>query len=237
MPDRYVTVHRGADAVEAEILRDVLVDAGIDARLLGLRQEAPLGVTPATTESRVDVPAPDVEEARAVVAGALQSLRAPVVDEDAGDSVAEPLERPLRPLLAAGVVPVCPGGGHFYARRPLTAVAIAAGELAAVIALAHGGTRGAWGALTLVLLMLADLAGAQLAVRAWNRGARATQLRQALRGLLMLLGAGTIANALVPAAMHAAARRHGRHTPYQELHQGAPHPGSLPFPLHLDLRR
>lgn len=239
MPDRYVTVHRSADAIEAEIVRDVLVNAGIPARLLGLRREAPLGVTAATTESRIDVPAADLDEARAVVAGALESLRQSVVNDEAAaeaDSVVEPLERPLRALLAAGVVPVCPGGGHFYARRPLTGVAIAAGELAAVIALAHGGSRGAWGAVTLALLMLADLVGAQLAVRAWNRGARGTRLRQALHGLAMLVGAGAIANVVAPAMAHATWRRHGP-TPYQELHEGAPHPSSLPFPLHLDFRR
>src|SRR5215208_6927920 len=101
MPDRYVTVHRSADAIEAEIVRDVLVDAGIPARLLGLRQEAPLGVTAATTESRIDVPAADLDEARTVVAGALESLRqAALDDQPEPDSVVEPRERPLRKLLA-----------------------------------------------------------------------------------------------------------------------------------------
>jgi hypothetical protein len=237
MPDRYVTVHRGGDAIEAEILRDVLLDAGIAARLLGIHREAPLGVTAATHESRVDVPVTDGEEALRIVAETLPALREAAAADAAvdGDEAGTP-ERPLRALFAAGIVGICPGGGHFYARRPLVGLAILGGELTAVLALGAGGSRTAVASLALCALLVADLLGAQLAVRAWNRGVRASRVRQSLHGLAVLVGASAFAGFVAPVVQRLPAR-HNPYSPTQEIRRGAEDPRGLPFPLHLDFRR
>src|SRR5688572_21529166 len=120
MPE-LVTIHRTADALEAEILGDLLVEEGIEARVLGARLgAAPLALA-SEMEARIDVPARDAGAARRVVAEHLAAVRVEPEPEDED----EPRDPPrLNPLLAAGVIGICPGGAHFYARRPLLAMAI-----------------------------------------------------------------------------------------------------------------
>jgi hypothetical protein len=233
MPD-FVTVHRTSSALEAEILGDVLVESGLDARVLGARAgAAPLSLA-IEREARVDVPAADAGAARRIIAEHLEAARAASSSSPAEED--EPAaEGRLRPILAAGVVGVCPGGAHFYARRPLVGIAIAVGEMVSVVSLATSGD--ARFALVLCALLALDLAGGQLAVRAWNRGVRLTPPGQAFRGALVLAGAACVAIAGGPALERAAAPRRGRANAQKEMRGGAVDPRQLPFPLHLDFRR
>jgi hypothetical protein len=105
MPE-LVTIHRTTDALEAEILADLLVEHGIEARVRGARVgSAPL-VLASEMEARVAVPVAEVEAARRIVDEHLDAARVPVEEET------EPEPQLLRHVLAAGVVMICPGGAR-----------------------------------------------------------------------------------------------------------------------------
>ena len=241
MPPHFVTVHRTFDAIEAEIVRDLLLEDGIAARLLGgaARPQAALFGTATAIESRIDVPAEEAERAGRQVAMHLEALSEAQLDGADDESTPDPeTPRPLRPLLAAGVVGICPGGAHFYARRPLVGLAILAGQAAALATLLGNGPGRPAAAIALFALVVVDLVGGQLAVRAWNRGVRPSRPRQAFAGALVLAGCGAFAAALGPLIE----RLPGRRSPYrgaqqQVLRRAVDDPRTLPFPLFLDLRR
>jgi hypothetical protein len=172
------------------------------------------------------------ERAERQVAAHLEALReAEPVEAD--ESVPISTEsRPLRPLLAAGVVGLCPGGAHFYARRPLVGLAILVGQAAALATLlGNGAGRGA-AAVALVALVLVDLVGGQLAVRAWNRGLRPSRARQAFSGRWCWRAPGALAAAVGPLIDRLPGRRSPfRSAPHQVLRRAVDDPRNLPFPL------
>lgn len=226
-----MTIHRTTDALEAEILVDLLEDVGIVARVLGAQQlSAPFGLD-VERMARVEVPPADAAAAQRLIAEHLAEAHLELAGEP-------PEEKRLSPLIAAGAVAICPGGSHLYARRPLVAIAIAAGELGSVLYLAAGDGRAAAGAGALLLaLLLWDLVLGQLAARAWNRGVRIARRGQAWRGALVLASAGILALFAAPLLeqpLRARGTRSGRHA---EMRSGAVDPRQLPFPLHLDFRR
>jgi hypothetical protein len=242
MPAHFVTVHRTFDAVEAEIVRDLLVEDGVSARLLGGAARPAELFGPATAvESRVDVPAEEAGRAGPLVVMHLEALREAQPEPEPADDSPAPASRPLSPLLAAGVVGIWPGGGHLYARRPLVALAILAGQVAALATLIGGpghGRAASAAAVVVVTLLVVDLVGGQLAVRAHNRGLRLSRPRQALSGALILAGAGALAATLAPLLERLPGRRsHTRHGPHQILRRAPDDPRNLPFPLFLDFRR
>ena len=208
MSGRYVIVHRTYDPIQADLLGDILRDAGIAARVTGTRSGAAIGVAQNILEVSLAVPeeqagqATDFLEAyfsgegqdpaedleAAALAGALGSGAAALgddEDDDEYDLAAAARDEARRPLLAAGAAFVTFGMGHFYARRPFTAAALAAGQAVAMYFL-FAGTR--WDHWTTGITMLGgvvacDLVGAVLASRAHNRGVR--------RGPAWQLGVGT----------------------------------------------
>ncbi len=232
MPHAFITVHRSQDPIAAEIVRDLLVDDGLDARLLGGTAEGTLNFG---AESRIDVRAEHEPRARRIIEAHLGEL-GPALESD--DERASPPS--LRALLAAGVV-LCPGGAHFYTRRPLTGGAILAGQLAMIVTMAAAGPRAASGAALFACgLLLYDLVAGQLAVRAWNRGARPAPLRQLAHAALLFMGMGAVAIACAPflERLQLPHRKGGggSRSPGHEIRARSGDPARLPFPLHLDLR-
>lgn len=179
----FVVVHRTFDPIEVEIVVDILVQNGIDARGLGTRHGAIIGVGQGILEQRVEVPASRADEAREILAAFLAS-RAPAAAVPATPAkAAESAERPRRSaVLAAGAVLVVFGGGHFYARRGWSGLVLGLAQLAAIVTIVTAADLGfvamrAAGLFVFALLAV-DLVGAQRAVRAWNRGESRTAARQ-----------------------------------------------------------
>ena len=123
-------------------------------------------------------------------------------------------ERELRPLLAAGSAFLTFGAGHLYARRPLTAAALAAGQLVAMVLLFGGRSWNDWtvGVTLLGGLLACDLVGAPLAVRTYRRGFRRRAAWQAAVGATYV--AATVGLALVVGPRLARPDAHAGH-----LHQ------------------
>ncbi len=63
----FVTVYETTDSIQAEMLADVLVQEGLDARLLGTRNAPLLGVGQSIIRLRIEVPEHQVAAAAAVV--------------------------------------------------------------------------------------------------------------------------------------------------------------------------
>src|SRR5262245_47131365 len=141
--DVFVTVHRTADPIQAEVLADLLEQSGLDARVLGAPGAAVFGAGD-LTDLRVEVRGSQVREARELVEAYLSSEQPAFADEEEeeeedDEQEAKPEAPPrLSPLLAAGVVPVLFGGGHFYARRAWTGAAIAVGQVVAIVTAVRG---------------------------------------------------------------------------------------------------
>ncbi len=255
--DEAVTVHRTHDALQAELLADLLVEAGISARVVGTRAI----IASESAERRVEVAASDAEEARRFV---LAFLAAPPVEFDGppggvdGDSPADdetaasdgfpddddddsdPADRQprLRRIFAAGVTPVFPGASHFYARRPWTGGAILAVQLIALGTIFQGSGSTAEVAVVVFWGMLFyDLIGGQLAVGAWNQGVRASTARQLGIGAaaICLLGVAGVVLAPILHRIHPPRSDGAGDLNEQELRRGGAGPEGLPFPLHLDL--
>ena len=205
MSDRFVIIHRTYDPIQADLLGDLLRDAGIAARVTGTRSGAAIGVAQNILEVHIAVPEPqagqatDFLEAYFMSAGPeleaelAAAAGAPDDDEDAAADQAAGAARgeALRPLIAAGAAFVTFGVGHVYARRPWTAAALASGQLVALYFLFIGQSWGDWtiGVTMLGGLVACDLVGSALAVRAHNRGARRSGAWQAGVGVLCAAGA------------------------------------------------
>jgi len=235
---RFVTVHRSFDPIAAEIARDLLVDAGLTARLSGASTGA-VGLGPAL----VEVPEAAREDAERILAAHADDLAAPDAEPDVADEpVASQAEvpHPLRALLAAGVTPVCPGGGHLYARRRVLGVLILIAQLTALVTCIVGGPRGATAAAVFAIgLFLFDLVGAQLAVRAENRGRRPSATRQAATGAVLVALLGGVTVLATPYLVRIHFLRHGASDPddAERMRSRSTAPADLPFPLHLDFTR
>lgn len=198
--DSYVIVHRSYDPIEAELLGELLRDAGVRARVTGTRSGAMIGVGQNILEVQIAVPSEQAgqatdfleayfsDEAIASAADALDGANAAEDDEhDGDDDQAEAVaDRPVRPLLAAGSAFLTFGVGHFYARRPVTGMALLVGQLVAMRFLfaGHGWRDWTVGLVALGGVVLFDLVGSVLAARAHGRGVRRGHALQAGLGAL-----------------------------------------------------
>ncbi|MBI2896010.1 MAG: DUF2007 domain-containing protein [Deltaproteobacteria bacterium] len=215
MGDHFVVVHRTFDPIEVEVVLDLLAQNGIDARGLGTRHGALIGVGQGILEQRVEVPEDRAAEAAELIAAFLRPEQ-PVEPEPTAaepeqpappkrEATTEPEEPRLRPILAAGAVLAIFGGSHFYARRTVSGLVIALAQLAAFAALLAGDyDAGPAAGLVVVGLLALDLVGGQLAVRAFNHGRRASRGRQlavSLVGVVLVAGgAGVVASNVPPPA-------------------------------------
>jgi hypothetical protein len=213
MSERFVTVHRTYDPIQADLLGDLLRDAGIAARVLGTRSGAAIGVGQNILEAHIAVPedqagpATDFLEAyftgdgRDLEAELLAAAGAPEEDEDEEEEGEPAAEAALRPLIAAGAAFVTFGVGHLYARRPWTSATLAIGQGAAIYYLLHAGAswrEWAIGFIMLGAVVASDLAGAMVAVRAHNRGVRRGATWQTVVGGWMVAGSMILAHAIGP---------------------------------------
>jgi hypothetical protein len=107
---------------------------------------------------------------------------------------------PLRPLLAAGSAFLTFGVGHVYARRPVTAAALLAGQAVAMVFLFGGGGWYEWsvGLTALFGIVGCDVVGSMLAARAHARGVRRGRAWQAALGASYVGGALILAVAVGP---------------------------------------
>lgn len=204
MSRNQIVVHRTYDPIQAEMLGDLLRDAGLAAQVIGTRSGAAIGAGQVIMQLYIQVPEEQAGQAIDFLEDYFESDGAAllreqgVLEEDAEPeeaSTAEP--EPLRPLLAAGSVLLMFGGSHLYARRNTTTLMIAAGQILAILNM-MGGTWRAYitGVTMFSLLLVFDLIGGQLAVRAHNRGQRPSRFSQLMVGAAFVAAAGTIGTLL-----------------------------------------
>lgn len=224
MTETYVIVHRTHDAVQADMLGDLLRENGIAARVLGTRHGAVIGVGQNILQVHIEVPQGQAGEATDFIEAFLQGQGAEDMDEDEDDQAdqAEPARTSEpRPLFAAGMSLMLGaiGGGHFYSRRPWTACVLFAGQLVAITAIMSTFSP-AWEAVARSLVMFfgvvaLDLGGSQLAVRAHARGVRRSPARQLVTGAMLLAVAGAASAIIGPRLPEPERSRSRFEAPYQ----------------------
>src|SRR5262249_49179357 len=133
--DGFTTVHVTTDPVEGEMLVEALRGQAIEARLVRVNS-ALLGAGPHLFETRIDVADGAVPQAPAPP----PELRHPGLVDELVEP--EPSEGPAAPeprsALKVGVGLLLPGAGHFYVRRPWTALTLEGGMLCALFVLRLG---------------------------------------------------------------------------------------------------
>jgi hypothetical protein len=82
MADAFETVHTTFDRLEGEMIAEVLVRDGIDARLIGTTNAALIGAAPHILRLRIEVPRPAAAAARDLIAGLLAAAPTALDDDD-----------------------------------------------------------------------------------------------------------------------------------------------------------
>lgn len=193
MDTRRQSLHVTTHVAEAEMLVEMLVEAGIDADLTGPSSAALIGVAPHLMPVSVNVAVEDVAAAQELLDAFWNSSEgssrpegpAPVSSPEDEDGQAQHGLRPRRPVVGAGLAFVFPGGSHFYARWNLTGLFIALCWLMGLVLLA---TRVAEtvGAVLLVASIVIDMMGGVNALRGFNPHRTAETWPQ-LRRILVIL--------------------------------------------------
>jgi len=189
-------VLRTSDPHHAEMVLALLQQEGIHASLRGTRQAALIGVAPHIVPLRLVVPREQADEARALIASAealdegtltAAALAGTAPESDEGRERDDPpgAEPRRKLLMAAGATFCVPGGAHFYGRSPWTGLVFGLGWL--VVLVAAVGLPPV--ALSLPLLLLADLVFGLRATARYARGQRPSRARQIGRGLLLVVPA------------------------------------------------
>jgi len=203
MAGRYVRVHQTNDPIEGELVRDLLEQQEIDARLIGTTNAAILGAGQHIFKLRIEVP--DSQEAEALeVLEAYRSSAGEATNDDAtggddetatSDSEAKGDEdapakkrRPPSRILAAGAACVVPGGCHFYLGRRYTAVVLLLAFLAGMI-LIFADEGVAVGALLMIGVVLSDIVTGQLSFSGARRDVTPSAGRQVFVGVLVAAAA------------------------------------------------
>jgi hypothetical protein len=217
MLERFIIVHRTYDPIQADLLSDVLRDAGVVVRVTGTRSGALIGAAQNILEVTLAVPESQAGQATDFLEAFLSAggdgpggSSAPELpggepggqdegDDDAGDE-GDASPPPLRPLLAAGSAFLTFGVGHLYARRPATAAALLVGQLVAMAFLIIGDSWYAWtvGLTALGVIVACDVVGSMLAARAHRTGVRRGRAWQLAVGLAYVGGALLLAHTVGP---------------------------------------
>jgi hypothetical protein len=204
-----VIVHRSFDPVQAELLGEILRDAGIAARVVGTRSGAHIGVGQAILHVHIEVPADQASQAVEAIESFLTVdgealLRAEGALDDEPEEPA-PATTPRRPLFAAGAALILPfGGGHWYAGRRITAAIVFVAQAAAAAIALDGVSRGDWRALmfgivAMPVLAVLDALGAAWAVARSPGPARlARQVIHGLRLVVIGIAVGAVVAATLP---------------------------------------
>jgi hypothetical protein len=202
----HAIVYKTFDPGLADMLAGMLEQDGISARVTGARGSNILGAGQLLLETCIEVDAEQAERARLLVAELLNARGedSAFLDEDT------PLPaRPLEPaahlpervslLRALGVAPLIPGGTHLVARRPITGLILLCAQILGLVITVNGSYRTAQlGWLAFFGLLAFDLIFGALAVRAYNRGRRASGLTQVAWAAVALVGIYVAASALAP---------------------------------------
>ena len=220
--DPFVTIRIAGDPLEAQMLRDVLSQEGIEATIPGAYHGALLGAAGALIRIPVQVRRSQAEEAACIVE-AIDEYDAVLPDGEEGPAVpAEEMERRLAladaqdegqgPYRAGPIVREAPerprlkrvaviasvvltfGAGHFYARDTRGGLLLLLSELVVLLLAMGGHAPQAMGALP--ILVIADVVGAMGAVDRANgeqtEGGKASR-HAALVGAILALAVALLA--------------------------------------------
>lgn len=207
MAEKRVIVYRTTDPIQADMLGALLRENGIAACVLGTRHGAAIGVGQHILDLYIEVPHAQAGAAADFLEAFFESDGAALLAEHAGfapepdepDEPNEPDEQvraaavPGTQPLAAGLATLALlGGSHFYARRPLTAVLLAAGQVVAFAFAFVACAAPVHGAVVVATLLGLDFLGGQLAVRARRRGVRVSAVRQLATGTVFVAMAAVL---------------------------------------------
>lgn len=223
MAEKRVIVHRTSDPIQADMLGALLRENGIAACVLGTRHGAAIGVGQHILDLHIEVPHSQAGVATDFLEAFFESDGSALLAEHAGfapepdDVDGDDGERdqprvtavPGTQPLAAGLAALALlGGSHFYARRPVTAVLLAAGQLATLaFAFVACAAAPVHGAVVVAALLGLDFLGGQVAVRARRRGVRASAVRQLATGTLFVAVAAVLGALFAPPSGPSSSRR------------------------------
>lgn len=204
MSEKRVIVYRTSDPIQADMLGALLRENGIAACVLGTRHGAGIGVGQHILDLYIEVPHSQAGTAADFLEAFFESDGSALLaehagfasesddgddsddadDSDAARAGSRGAAMPGTQPLAAGLaVLALLGGSHFYARRPITALMLAAGQVAAIaFAFVASAAPPVHGAVVVAALLGLDFLGGQLAVRARRRGVRTSAVRQLATG-------------------------------------------------------
>jgi len=193
--DGFTTIQRAMTVAEGEMFAELFRREGIEVHFHPIAGAA-IGTGEQICDLRIDVPV----ESEARVRELLSELEyVGTTADEAQAAEAEQAEEPeapavprRRPVLAAGIAFLVPGGGHFHARRPWTGLVVGStlvcGWLGSFALLfsppASFGAEMLLGAV--VALVLADAIGGARAAMQENRGVHPRRSRQLARGFVLL---------------------------------------------------
>jgi hypothetical protein len=204
--DGFTTIQRAMTVAEGEMFAELFRREGVEVRFHPLMGAA-IGSGEQICDLRIDVPI----ESEARVRELLSELQyvgttrdepmAQADDEAEPDAPAVP---PRRPLLAAGIAFLFPGGGHFHARRPWTGLLVGTTLVCGWISRWGSSWRESFaGELlfgSLVALVFVDAIAGRRAAMAENRGIHPGQARQFARGFVMVACAVAVGAVFATAA-------------------------------------
>jgi hypothetical protein len=205
--DGYTTIQRTVTVAEGEMFAELFRREGIEA-LFSRTTGAQLGMGEQLFELRIEVPVEFEARARELLAeleyvGSTKDEGSLAGDDDADPAAPRVIAR--RPVLAAGIAFLVPGGAHFHARRPWTGLLVGTTLLCGwLTAFGFLTWRGSFGGEMLfgglVALWLAESIGGARAAMAENRGEHPSRARQLARGFALIACASVAGAAFATAA-------------------------------------
>jgi hypothetical protein len=204
--DGFTTITRAMTVAEGEMFAELFRREGIDVNfhpMIG----ATIGSGEQICDLRIDVPIASEARVRELLSeleyvGTTLNERVAVDDDDAEPEA--PAAPPRRPLLAAGVAFLFPGGGHFHARRPWTGLLVGTTLVCGWISSWGSSWRESFtGEMlfgSLIALVFVDAIAGRRAAMAENRGIHPGQASQFARGFVMVACAVAVGAVFATAA-------------------------------------
>ena len=204
--DGFTTIQRAMTVAEGEMFAELFRREGIDVNfhpMIG----ATIGSGEQICDLRIDVPIESEARVRELLSdleyiGTTLNERGTADDDDAEPEA--PAAPPRRPLLAAGVAFLFPGGGHFHARRPWTGLLVGSTLVCGWISRWGSSWRESFtGEMlfgSLVALVFVDAIAGRRAAMAENRGIHPGQASQFARGFVMMACAVAVGAVFATAA-------------------------------------
>lgn len=198
-------VYRTSLPFQADMLGDLLRENGIAARVIGTRHGAAIGAGQHIFQTHIEVPYSQAGQATDFLEGFFrvegdqdQEFHAepvPLTSAEREDRQQDGYQtrQSLRPVFAAGAsLLLLSGGAHFYSRRPWTALLLIAAQILALQnVLSAEWHQVATGLVMFATIVMLDLVGGQVALRAWNRGVGASPPYQLILGAVYFAVAAT----------------------------------------------